>query len=93
MKFASHYDNLFIANAHIHELKMAPNVDLSFLEGHSVNDGIPKSPFSVQYVHVIVDSFIHCIKTRGRDTVMAKIDVAHAYRNVAIRGGQSCSSA
>ena len=59
MKFASHYDNSFIANACIHELKMAPNLDLSFLEGHSVNDGILKSPFSLQYVHVIVDSFIH----------------------------------
>ena len=45
-------------------------LDLSSPEGHSVNDGIPKPPFSVQYV--TVDSFIEDIMDRGRGTLMAK---------------------
>ena len=57
-------------------------LDLSSPEGHSVNDGIPKPPFSVQYV--TVDSFIEGIMARGRGTLMAKFDVASGYRNVAI---------
>ena len=57
-------------------------LDLSSQEGHSVNDGIPKPLFSVHYV--TVDSFIEGIMARGRGTLMAKFDVASAYRNVAI---------
>ena len=57
-------------------------LDLSSPDGHSVNDGIPKTPFSVQYV--TVDSFIDGIMARGCGTLMAKFDVASAYRNVAI---------
>ena len=55
-------------------------LDLYSPEGHS--DGIPKSFFSVQYV--TVDSFIEGIMARGRGTLMAKFDVASAYRNVAV---------
>lgn len=57
-------------------------LDLSSPEGHSVNDGIPKAAFTVQYVSV--DAFIDGIMTLGRGTLMAKFDVATAYRNVAI---------
>ena len=57
-------------------------LDLSSPEGHSVNDGIPKPPFTVQYVSV--DAFIEGIMVLGRGTLMAKFDVASAYRNVAI---------
>ena len=57
-------------------------LDLSSSKGHSVNDGIPKTPFSVQ--HIIVDAFIEGIMARGRGTLMAKFDVASAYRNVAV---------
>ena len=57
-------------------------LDLSSPEGHSVNDGIPKPLFSVQYV--IVDSFINYIMVRGYGTLMARFDVVSAYRNVAI---------
>ena len=57
-------------------------LDLSSPEGHSVNDGISKPAFTVQYVSV--DAFIEGIMTRGRGTLMAKFDVATAYRNVAI---------
>ena len=55
---------------------------LSSPEGHSVKEGIPKPLFSVHYV--TVDSFIEGIMARGRGTLMAKFDVASAYRNVAI---------
>ena len=57
-------------------------LDLSSPEGHSVNDGVPKLPYSVQYV--TVDDFIDGIMARGRGTLMAKFDVASAYRNVAV---------
>ena len=52
-------------------------------EGQSLNDGIPKPPFTVQYVSV--DAFIDGIMTLGRGTLMAKFDVASAYQNVAIQ--------
>ena len=57
-------------------------LDLSSPEGHSVNDGIPKSPFSVQYI--TVDDLIDGIIERGKGTLMAKFDVECAYRNVAV---------
>ena len=57
-------------------------LDLSSPEGQSVNDGIPKPPFRVEYVSV--DAFIDGIMTLGRGTLMAKFSVASAYRNVAI---------
>ena len=57
-------------------------LDLSSPAGQSVNDGIPKPPFTVQYVSV--DAFIDGIMSLGRGTLMAKFDVASAYRNVAI---------
>ena len=57
-------------------------LDLSSPEGQSVNDGILKPPFAVQYVSV--DAFIDGIMTLGRDTLIARFDVASAYRNVAI---------
>ena len=57
-------------------------LDLSAPAGHSVNDGIPKPPFSIQYV--TVDAFIDGIMARGRGTLMAKFDVASAYRIIAV---------
>ena len=57
-------------------------LDLSSPEGQSGNDGIPKPPFTVQYISV--DDFIDGIMTLGRGTLMAKFDVANAYQNVAI---------
>ena len=47
-----------------------------------MNDGIPKGAFTVQYVSI--NAFIDGIMTLGRGTLMAKFDVASAYRNVAI---------
>ena len=57
-------------------------LDLSSPDGHSVNDGIPKITFSIQYV--IVDAFIDGIIARGHGTLLAKFDVASAYCNAAI---------
>ena len=56
--------------------------DLFSPVGHSVNDGIPKPPLTMQYVSV--DEVIKGIMTRGRGTLMAKFDVDSAYPNVAI---------
>ena len=55
---------------------------LSSPEGHRVNDGILKPPFSVQYV--TVDASVAGVMARGQGTLMAKFDVVIAHRNVAI---------
>ena len=57
-------------------------LDLSLPEGHSINNGILKTPLSVQYV--MVDSFIEGIMAQGRGTLMAKLEVASAYHSVAV---------
>ena len=57
-------------------------LDLSSRDGHSVNDGIPKALFSIQYV--TVEAFINDITARDRGTLLAKFNVASTYRNVAI---------
>ena len=48
-------------------------LDLSSSDGHAVNDGIRKSPFTVQYMkmHDIIDG----IMSLGRGTLLAKFDV------------------
>jgi len=61
---------------------MVSNLDLSLPAGHSINDCIPKPPFSVQYI--TVDAFIDGIMAWGQGTLMAKFDVASAYHNVAV---------
>ena len=57
-------------------------LDLSSPTGNSVNDGIPKDKFSVQYMKVddIIDTIMHL----GRGTLVAKFDVQSAYRIVPI---------
>ena len=47
-----------------------------------MNDGNPKPPFIMQYVSV--DAVIEGVLAWCRGTLMAKFDVASAYRNVAI---------
>ena len=53
-------------------------LDLSSPDGHSVNDGIRKAPFTVQYMKV--DDIIDGIMSLGRGTLLAKFDVESAYR-------------
>ena len=57
-------------------------LDLSSLDGHSVNDGIRKDPFTVQYMKV--DDIIDGIMSLGRGTLLAKFDVESAYRIIPI---------
>ena len=57
-------------------------LNLSSPEGYSVNNGIPKPPFSVQYI--TVDSLIEGIMARGQGTLMAKFGMVSANLNLAI---------
>ena len=57
-------------------------VDLSTPDGHSVNDGISKELASLSYVSV--DDVVAGILQRGRGTLLAKMDIRQAYRNVPI---------
>jgi hypothetical protein len=57
-------------------------LDLSSPAGHSVNDGIPKDPFSLKYV--TVDDAIQALMDLGPGALMAKFDVKAAYRNIPI---------
>ena len=52
-------------------------LDLSSPDGHSVNDGIRKDPFTVQYMKV--DDIIDGIMLLRRGTLLAKFDVEGAY--------------
>ena len=49
---------------------------------HSVNDGIPKDPFLLQYISV--DNAIKILMVLGPGALMAKFDAESAYRNVAM---------
>jgi hypothetical protein len=57
-------------------------LDLSSPAGHSVNDGIPKDLYSLQYVKV--DDAIRALVDMGPGALMAKFDVQAAYRNIPI---------
>ena len=57
-------------------------VDLSSPEGHSMNDGISKDLSSLSYVSV--EDVVTGIIQRGRGTLLAKMDIRQAYRNVPI---------
>ena len=57
-------------------------LDLSSPLGHSVNDGILKEPFSVQYLRV--DDVISGIMSFGQGTLLARFDVESAYRNIPV---------
>ena len=52
-------------------------LDLSNPDGHTVNDGIRKGPFRVQYMKI--DDIIDGIMSLGRGTLLAKFDVESAY--------------
>ena len=84
---ASPIPNLHISRFGVIPKKHQPGkwrliLDLSSPLGHSVNDGISKEPFSVQYMKV--DDVICGIMSLGRGTLMAKFDVESAYRNVPV---------
>ena len=57
-------------------------IDLSSPPGHSVNDGICKELASLSYVSV--DDVVMGILQLGRGTMMAKMDIRQAYRNIPV---------
>lgn len=57
-------------------------LDLSHPPGYSVNDGIAKELATLQYASV--DDAARIISHLGKDAKLAKIDIAHAYRNIPV---------
>lgn len=57
-------------------------LDLSSPTGNSVNDGISKDKYSVQYMQV--EDIINAIMELGRGTLIAKFDIQNAYRIIPI---------
>ena len=55
-------------------------LDLSHPKSHSINDGISRQLCSLTYTKV--DYIIPRIILSGRDTLLAKIDIENAFRNV-----------
>ena len=84
-------DHALVPMAHISRLGAVPKstpgryrpiVDLSFPEGHSPNDGISASFFSLSYV--LVEDTAQLVLKQGRGTLLAKMDIRNAYRNVPV---------
>lgn len=57
-------------------------VDLSHPSGHSVNDQIPKSLCSLQYI--TVDNAIQMILKYGPQTLLSKVDIKSAFRLIPV---------
>ena len=57
-------------------------LDLSHPPGCSINDGVAKELASLQYASV--DDAARIITDMGPGTKLAKIDITHAYRNIAV---------
>ena len=57
-------------------------LDLSRPRGNSVNDGIPKPLCSLSYTSV--ESIVQKIVSNGQGTLLAKIDVESAFRNIPV---------
>ena len=55
---------------------------LSYPEGDSINDHIPKDPYALQYVRV--DDAIRILQSLGRGSFMAKTDLKSAFRLIPI---------
>ena len=55
---------------------------LSYPEGDSINDHIPKDPYTLQYVRV--DDAIHILQSLGPGSFMAKTDLKSAFRLIPI---------
>ena len=62
--------------------KWSLSLDLSSPLGHSINSGILKEPFSVQYMRV--DDVISGIMSFGQGALLAKFDVESAYQNIPV---------
>ena len=81
-----------VKNAQISRLGVIPKagqpnkwrliLDLSSPRGHSVNDGIDKELCSLKYASV--EDAVQTIWSLGQGTLLAKIDIEHAYRNIPV---------
>ena len=60
-------------------------VDLSYPRDHSVNAGISEELASITYAHV--DDAVECIKTLGVGTMLIKMDLESAYRQIPVHPG------
>ena len=61
-----------------HSLEWHTIYHLSFPEGDSINDYIPRDPYALQYVRV--DNAIHILKCLGLGPFMAKTDLISTFR-------------
>ena len=87
-QIAGPYDKNSCPDAHISRFGVIPKrhqqgkwrliIDLSYPKLHNVNDGIPKHLCSITYV--MVDDTITKILESGQDTIIAKVDIKHAFR-------------
>ena len=59
-------------------------MDLSGPRQYSVNDGIKKDLCSLKYASV--EDAVQRIWSMGTNTLLAKIDIQHAYRNILVHG-------
>jgi len=57
-------------------------VDLSSLEGKSVNDGVSIPQCSLAYVHV--EEGVQGVAAMSRGSLMAKVDIRQAYRTIPV---------
>ena len=61
-------------------------MDLSQPRGNSINDGINKEEFYVQYSHF--DDATNMVHAMGKGCLMAKIDIQHAFRLLPVKQSQ-----
>ena len=61
-------------------------VDLSQPAGNSINECIPKEPFSVKYSKF--DDAVEMVRQRGRGCYMSKLDIKHAFRLMPVHPSQ-----
>ena len=61
-------------------------MDLSQPRGKSINEGIEKEDFNIQYSKF--DDATSMIRTAGRDCLLSKLDIKHAYRLLPVRSDQ-----
>ena len=85
------FDRSFVPMVHLNRLGAVPKstpgkyrliVDLSYPNGGSVNDGISGSLCSLSYVSV--ESAAQIVLQLGRGTLLAKMDIRDAYRNIPV---------
>ena len=85
------FDRSIVPTVHINRLGAVPKstpgkyrliVDLSHPRGQSVNDGISEAHCSLSYVSV--DQAAQTALKLGRGTLMAKVDIREAYRNISV---------